>query len=114
MSCLGFEPSLYVIKLVEANIAHIVTSNASHHQKDALVDVSNLSLGKSNQATIIIHHDLTEEPVDTYYFTDTILNINFIKISNQLPEPNGMFAQNLYTTTNFVLTPQPKACHITK
>ena len=100
MSSLGFEPSLYVIKLAEANIAHIVTTNANHHQKDALVDLSNLSLGKSNQANIVIHHDLTEEPIDTSYFTDITLNINFIKISNLLPEPNGMFAQNLYTTTS--------------
>ena len=83
MTTVGLKPSLYLLRLVEANIVHHVNLNANRCQKEPITNTKNIALDKETQPIVTILNDPTQEPIDLIYFEDIELNL-LIKCKNRM------------------------------
>lgn len=107
MTTVGLKPSLYLLRLVEANIVHHVNLNANRCQKEPITNTQNIALDKETQPIVTILNDPTQEPIDLIYFEDIEFKIHFTILSSTIPNHDGSYNQELITSTSFLFCPAP-------
>ena len=107
MTTVGLKPSLYLLRLVEANIVHHVNLNANKCQKEPITNTKNIALDKETQPIVTILNDPTQEPINLIYFEDIEFKIHFTILSATQPNPDGSYNQELITSTSFLFCPPP-------
>ena len=107
MTDIGIEPSLYLLKMVEANIVHLININANKCQKEPITNTKSISLDKKIQPVIYVQNDSAHEPLEITYFDDIKMIIHFTIVSSEKPNHEGSYPQELITSTSFVFIPPP-------